>query len=244
MNIKHLQLIEDLGLNIQNAPKKLKENYSSFKQLNDLIETQKEELKYEDDRTKLEKKLSEVREAEDILETLDIEICQLVQKWDKNKEMYAERALKMQEGRTKKKNNDGGGAISKAKIVIPKDEKFESNFSDENDHPIFESNFPINSNEVQKIRKIGNVEQEEAQVIKKLDVVEDKIEQESEIKNELKDENIKLQNPETEEVNFVKPQELKPPAPTKKESKSSIGWYVIAGGIALVTFGAVILKKD
>ena len=105
VQVKFPQLLKTLGVNASQTTKKIAELKSKFDEAwegyNELLESY--ELSTDtDEKNEIE---ASIEEFEELLKDGDDELVSLIKAWDKNKDVWAENARKLAEGRANKKNN-------------------------------------------------------------------------------------------------------------------------------------------
>lgn len=169
VQVKFPQLLKTLGVNASQTTKKIAELKSKFDEAweayNELLESY-EETTDRDEKNEIE---ASIEEFEELLKDGDDELVSLIKAWDKNKDVWAENAKKLAEGRANKKNNSN---ISQG---------VQHNSTNRSEMPLF-----------------GN---------------------------------SKFVNPIASNGGVVK-------------KKSSGGFWILAGFVAVVTLGAVVMKRD
>lgn len=186
MNIKFQSKMNELGLSVNDLSaslqKKVQEFYETYSSYQDSLKDLEEYD--EEDKDEIQKEVDEVGM---LLNQQDEELTRNIERFNRNKEVYASNAQKMAEGRANKKlAKQNNGAISNAVPPAPA---------------------PIVHVDGNQIPQSNN--------------------------------NIPNNNPSVDPVNTTN----NPPEPKVEEKSSDWGWWALAGIVAIVTLGQVVMKE-
>lgn len=100
--MKYQDKLNELGMNAENLSPSIQKSIATLDDIIDTYHRAKKALENATDEEKEEEINSDIEQMEGDIQELDERILEKIEDYDKNKEMYAERGKKMQEGRKAK----------------------------------------------------------------------------------------------------------------------------------------------